>query len=196
MTTEGRITKRAFAWELFKDTVFELEKKENDFQIITVDLVEDVFEHCRLYMYDKHGWEHEQDAGFGKGWDMVRTEFLSTMKRLKNAGYQLVLISKTATGELTSRSGEKITTFRPNVNDKIANVLAGIVDLTARVVADGGERYLSIKTSPYIFGGGRLNFEAEKIPLNYAAFMEALQGAEEPAEKPRRQRKGRVVTNG
>jgi hypothetical protein len=79
---EGRITKRKFAWEVFLDTVVELEKKQNDFKRVCIDLVEDVYEHCRLYTYDKLGIQHEQDAGFGKGWDMVRTEYLSAIKRL------------------------------------------------------------------------------------------------------------------
>lgn len=72
----GRMTKRKLAWENFLDVVSELEKKDNDFERVCIDLVEDLYEHCRLYTYDKLGIEHEQDAGFGKGWDMVRTEFL------------------------------------------------------------------------------------------------------------------------
>jgi len=193
VTQDGRITRRRLAWDMFLEAVTELEKRDNTFQTIVIDLVEDVFEHCRLYMYDKLGIEHEQDAGFGKGWDMVRTEFLSTMKRLKNCGYQLVFISKVVTKEITRKTGEKVTTFTPNVNDKVSNVLAGIVDLTARVVADGDERYLSFKTSPYIFGGSRYNFGVDQISLNRDEFWKILHAAQagktvrakrEPAEKP------------
>ena len=79
---------------MFLDVVAELEKKQNDFKRICLDLVEDLYEHCRLYIYDKLDIQHEQDAGYGKGWDMVRTEFLSTIKRLKNLGYQIIYISK------------------------------------------------------------------------------------------------------
>jgi len=193
VTQDGRITRRRLAWDMFLEAVSELEKRDNTFQTIVIDLVEDVFEHCRLYMYDKLGIEHEQDAGFGKGWDMVRTEFLSTMKRLKNCGYQLVFISKVVTKEITRKTGEKVTTFTPNVNDKVSNVLAGIVDLTARVVADGDERYLSFKTSPYIFGGSRYNFGVDQISLNRDEFWKILHAAQagktvrakrEPVEKP------------
>jgi len=193
VTQDGRITRRRLAWDMFLEAVTELEKRDNTFQTIIIDLVEDVFEHCRLYMYDKLSIEHEQDAGFGKGWDMVRTEFLSTMKRLKNCGYQLVFISKVVSKEITRKTGEKVTTFTPNVNDKVSNVLAGIVDLTARVVADGDDRYLSFKTSPYIFGGSRYNFGVDQIPLNRDEFWKILHAAQagktvrpkrEPVEKP------------
>jgi hypothetical protein len=125
-------------------------------------------------MYDKLGIDHEQDAGFGKGWDMVRTEFLSTMKRFKNCGYQLVFISKVTVSEVTRRNGEKVTVIRPNLNEKIANVLAGLVDITARVVADGDDRYISFKTDPYVFGGSRYNFGVDRINLNKDEFIKTL----------------------
>lgn len=184
VTVEGRLTKRKFAWEVFLEVVAELEKKENTFKIIVIDLVEDIFEHCRLYMYNKLNIEHEQDAGYGKGWDMVRTEFLSTMKRLKNCGYQLVYISKVQVSEITKRNGEKITTIKPNINDKVANVLAGTVDLTARVVADGDNRYLSFKTSPYIFGGSRYNFGVDQIELNKDVFIKTLEKSQMKKDEP------------
>jgi len=182
---EGRLATRIFAWKNFLDVITELEKKQNDFKTVVVDLVEDLWEHCRLYMYDKLGIEHEHDAGYGKGYDMVRTEFLSNMKRLKNCGYQLVYISKLAVSEITQKNGAKITTFKPNINDKVANVLAGTVDLTALVVADGDERYLSFKTSPYIFGGSRYNFGVDRIPLNRDEFIRTLTAAQKGMTAPK-----------
>lgn len=174
ISVEGRITKRRFAWEILQETLLELEKKDNTFKTIVLDLAEDLYEHCRLYMYDKLGIDHEQDAGFGKGWDMVRTEFLSTMKRFKNCGYQVVFISKASVSEVTRRNGEKVTVIKPNLNEKIANVLSGLVDITARVVADGDDRYISFKTDPYVFGGSRYNFGVDRINLNKDEFLKAL----------------------
>jgi len=183
ITQEGRLTKRKFAWEVFIDAVAELEKKNNSFKRIALDLIEDLYEDCRLYMYDKLGIEHEQDAGYGKGWDMVRTEFLSNIKRLKNCGYQLIYISKEVTSEIIKKNGDKITTIKPNIPDKVANVLAGTVDLTARVVADGDNRYLSFKNSPFIFGGGRFNFGVDQIELNKDKFIETLKNVQSPKDK-------------
>src|SRR5690606_24527527 len=53
----------------------------------------------------------------------------------------------------------------------------GTVDLTARVIADGENRYLSLKTSPYIFGGSRYNFGVNQIPLDKEVFIETLKKA-------------------
>lgn len=183
VTLDGRMTKRKMAWDVFLDVVTELEKKQNDFKRIAIDLVEDLYEHCRLYIYNKLGIEHEQDAGYGKGWDMVRTEFLSTIKRLKNIGYQIIYISKEITQEITLKSGSKITTFRPNINEKVANVLAGTVDLTIRAYMDGEQRFLQSEKKETVFGGGRFSFKVDKIPLNKEAFLEALKDAQESVKE-------------
>lgn len=176
---EGRIQKKTFAWQVFLDVITELEKKDNDYKRVCIDLVEDLYEHCRLYTYDRLNIEHEQDAGFGKGWDMVRTEYLSAIKRLKNLGYQIIYISKEVTNEISLKNGAKLTTIKPNIADKIANVLAGTVDITVRAYMKGDERFLQLEKKENIFGGGRFNFKAKEIPLNMKDFIKALEEAQE-----------------
>ena len=174
ITVTGRITNKKFAWEVFKEAISELEKKDNDFKRVALDLVEDLYEDCRLYMYDKNGWEHESDGGYGKGWDMIRTEFLSTMKRLKALGYQIIYISKEVANEVTLKNGTKYTTYRPNVNEKVANVLAGTVDLTVRAYVDGDKRYIQLAKDENVFGGGRFNFTEKRCELDMDSFTKAL----------------------
>lgn len=176
---EGRVQKKKFAWEFFIEVIEELEKKENDFKRVCIDLVEDLYEHCRLYTYDKLGIEHEQDAGFGKGWDMVRTEYLSAIKRLKNLGYQIIYISKEVVKEINLKNGAKLTTINPNINDKVANVLAGTVDLTVRAYMKDEDRFLQLEKKENVFGGGRFNFKVKKIPLDMKEFIKALEEAQE-----------------
>ena len=176
---EGRIKKEQKAWEIFKEVVSELEKKENDFKRVCIDLVEDLYEHCRLYVYDKYGWEHESDGGYGKGYDLVKTEFLSNMKRLKALGYQIIYISKEVATEVTSKTGNKYITYKPNIGDKVANVLAGTVDLTVRAYMKGEERFIQLSKDEDVFGGGRFNFKIKNCKLNMKEFTEALIGAQE-----------------
>lgn len=176
---EGRIKKEQKAWEIFKEVVSELEKKENDFKRVCIDLIEDLYEHCRLYVYDKYNWEHESDGGYGKGYDLVKTEFLSTMKRLKALGYQIIYISKEAVSEVTLKNGNKLTSYKPNIGDKVANVLAGTVDLTIRAYMKGEERFIQLAKDENIFGGGRFNFKVKTCKLDMKDFTEALVGAQE-----------------
>lgn len=167
-TYEGRI--KVLAWDNFKKTIAELEKGDNEFKTIVVDLLEDTYESCRLYMYDKLGITHESDDSF-RAWDKVRTEFLSTIRKLINLDYEnIILIShEDSTKDITKKSGDRITAIKPNIADKVANKVAGMVDIVARVVAeDDGTRTLNFKSDEVIFGGGRLkNISKTQIPLDW-----------------------------
>ena len=182
VTVEGRLTKRQLAWDVFSDAVAELEKKQNDFKTIVVDLLEDTYEACRVYICDRQGWKHESDDSF-RAWDMVTSEFLNTIKRLVDLDYEnIILIShEDRSRDLTRKSGDKISSIRPNLREKVANKVAGMVDLVARIVADDNDRVLSFKTSEVIFGGGRLTVRNKEIPLDYEAFCEVYEEANQRA---------------
>ena len=180
VTTEGRLTKTTLAWATLKDVLLELEKKDNDFKTIVIDLVEDTYEHCRVYCYDKLGIEHESDNSF-KAWDFVRNEFLGTIKRFMNLDYEnIILISHEDTSkDITKRSGDKITAIRPNITEKISLKLAGMVDIVARIVVEDGKRSISFKSDNVVFGGGRLKISTTEIPLDYDALMDVYENSTE-----------------
>lgn len=183
---EGRLEKRTLAWDVFKDVMAELEKKQNDYRTIVVDLVEDTYESCRLWCYEKLGIEHESDNSF-KAWDYVRTEFLSTMRKLMTLDYDVILLShEDTTKDITKKSGDKITSIKPNINEKVANKLAGMVDIVGRIVKnDDDSRVISFKTSDVVFGGSRIRITAPEIECNYEslASMIGLKGKATPPKE-------------
>lgn len=186
VTTEGRITKRKFAWEIFKEAISDLEKG-SDFETIVVDLLEDTYEHCRLYMYNELGITHESDDSF-RAWDKVRTEYLSNIKRLLNLDYNIILISHEDTSkDLTKKGGDKVTAIMPNLNEKASKKIAGMVDLVARLVVDGDKRTLNFKSDEVVFGGGRLQgVKTTEIPLSWDALCEVYDEAiGKVADKPK-----------
>ena len=169
-TMEGR--QKKLAWEVFKEAIDELEVG-SDFKTVVVDLLEDTYESCRLYMYKQMGISHESDDSF-RAWDKVRTEFLSTFRRLLNLPYNIILIShEDMSKDITKRSGDKITAIKPNIQDKIANKIAGMVDIVCRVVVEDDGRYLSFKSDAVVFGGGRITGHGKTtIPLTWDAIEE------------------------
>lgn len=171
VTTTGRITKRKYAWEVFTEAISKLEKG-SDFKTIVVDLLEDEYDYCRVYMCDKKGWEHESDDSF-KAYDIVRSEFLRTIKRLLNLPYNIVLISHEDTSRDIMTKDKKITAITPNLQEKLRNKIAGMVDLVCRVVVESdGTRKLTFKSNEVIFGGGRLQgVKTTECPLNWDSLM-------------------------
>ena len=183
-TMEGR--QKKLAWEVFKEAINDLEAG-SDFETILVDLLEDTYESCRLYMYKQMGITHESDDSF-RAWDKVRTEFLSTIRRLMNLPYNIILIShEDMSKDITKRSGDKITAIKPNIQDKIANKIAGMVDIVCRVLVEDDGRYLSFKSDAVVFGGGRITGHGKtQIPLTWDAIEEfyATVNGQEAAKQP------------
>ena len=102
-----------------------------------------------------------------------------------NLDYEnIILISHEDTSrDFTKKTGDKISAIKPNIQDKAANKVAGMVDIVARVVAEDDNRTLSFKNSEVVFGGGRLTVNERAIPLNYDAFLAVYDEANKNAVK-------------
>lgn len=166
VTVNGRITTRKMGWDVLKGEIEQLETGSK-YKTIVVDLVEDTYEMCRVAMYKKLGITHESDDSF-RAWDKIRTEYLSTMRRLMNLPYDIILIShEDKSKDITKKSGENITAIKPNLNEKVANKLAGMTALVGRAVSDNGNYTLQIKPDEMTFGGGRLGVNNIVVPLDW-----------------------------
>ena len=179
---EGRIRKEVSPWEVFENVIDELEeqyaKGSLTFKSVAIDLIEDVYECCRHQVYSENGWTHESDGSYGKGYDLVKTRFTRSIKRLKSIGLQLIYISKEIKETIQEKNGVSYNTFRPNIQEKVANMLTGTVDLTVRAYMVGEDRYINLQKNDREFGGGRYNFDVKTCSLDIKDFLEALKTAQ------------------
>ena len=94
----------------------------------------------------------------------------------------IILISHEDTSkDITKRGGDKITAIKPNLQEKAANKVAGMVDMVARIIADDNKRTLSFKSDEVVFGGGRLTTSVNEIDLDYDTFLEVYEEANKTA---------------
>lgn len=179
VTMEGRLKKTKRAWETFKEIVSELEVKQNTFKTIIVDLLDDLYNYASEYICDEEGVDHISDLQWGKGYSLLQNEFLGVLKRLINCDYEnIILIShEDSTKNFTNRQGASTTTFKPVIPEKIANKVAGMVDMVARTVVKDDVYLLSFKADELTFGGTRLKVKGEEIPQDYNALMEVYKNA-------------------
>ena len=68
---------------------------------------------------------------------------------------------------------KKITAITPNLQEKLRNKIAGMVDLVCRVVVESdGTRKLQFKSNEVVFGGGRLQgVKSTECPLDWNSLM-------------------------
>ena len=180
VTMTGRMKTEKSAWENFLSVIEELETdKTAGYKYVCLDLVEDLRDHCRTYVCGKLKIPHESDSAYSKAWDMVTMEFGQAIKRIKAAGYKIIMISKEVAKEVNEKSGAKYTTFSPNLPEKAANILAGMVKLSVRAyVDDKGKRYFNLEPNPHWFGGGRFAFKVDRCELSVSALLKAINDAE------------------
>ena len=108
----------------------------------------------------------------------------------------IILISHEDTSkDITKSNQDKITAIRPNIQEKIANKLAGMVDIVGRAIIDkDGERKLSFESDELIFGGGRISTLSNEIPLSYGDFVNIYKNANKKIKEGKE--KEQVKSNG
>lgn len=158
-------------WRVFTDAIDDLARGNHSFKTVVVDLVEDTFEHCRVDSCKNMGIEHESDNNF-KAWDYVSLHFLDAMKKLTTLDMNVVLLSHADTREIIRRGGDKITITRPNIRDRVANKLAGMVDIVTYLDKNDKGRQLILRSNDGLFSGGRLMLKQDKIECTYDAIAQ------------------------
>lgn len=191
----GNAVKVTHAWDIFKNAIEWLETKPGNYRTVVVDLFEDTRRFCRKALYKKLNIEHEHDAGFGKGYDMVETELMSTWMRLLNLDYEyIILIShEDLSTNINTTAGAQITYIAPKLPNKLATTVWGRVTATGRVINNGKRRYISFDTDGASFGGAHVTLYKKEVPLTYEGVLEAFgisnnPTTEAPAEAPTRRR--------
>ena len=183
ITRTGNAVKVTDAWDVFKNAIEWLETKPGNYRTVVVDLVEDTRRFCRKAIYKKLGIEHEHDAGFGKGYDMVETELLSTWMRLLNLDYEYIILlsHEDSSKNINTTAGASVTCISPNgLPEKLANTLWGRVTAVGRVINNGKRRYISFAVDGVTFGDAHVKLNKLEVPLSYEGVMDAF-GIETPA---------------
>lgn len=169
----------------------EIAQGNHNFETLVVDTVDNSWELCRQRLREKRRIEHETDLGYGRGWDMVQSEFHRVLTKLSHLPYGLILISHSTVKEVTTRTGSyhKIV---PSLSDRPRKLVLGMAslilyaDLEATTGTDGQplvKRVLRTQPSLLYEAGSRVPFLPPTIDLNFPAFNAAFEAAIEMRKK-------------
>lgn len=182
VTYTGNVDHRTSAWEYFIEAVDMLEREQKNParpKTVIVDVLDQVFASCQEHILKTAKLTHESDAGFGKGYALVRRPFIQQIKRLLLLDYEnIILIShEDDSSNVTNRDGSQLTKFKTTLPDAVANAISSLVKVIARVHLENGERKLTFPKDSLLFGGIRLQFAKPTIPLSYTQFIQAYDTA-------------------
>lgn len=180
-----------FTWEQAKR---EFGRDLSKYETIVVDLTEDLFKWCESEFCKKNNIAHVGDLGYGKGYDLSRTEFILEINKLLSfEDKNVILIMHGSTTTQKDKRGVEYNkyTFSSRIPDKVADQIEGRVRYFLRAFAlteegEGGKlvtnRYLSLQPDGTVeFGicrGLDLNKVPRNIPLDWDEFYAVVTNPE------------------
>lgn len=182
------------AWEDFVTIIKELLQDKHTYKTIVIDLVEDLYQYCRDYYLKQLKIVHEADLGYGKGYDIIRNNFLIALRILCNSKYNIVLCSHEQEVSIKDRVGRETTVFKPNLNDKVSTKVSGMVELTGRLYSEtetdesGNEvekRTLFFGSSSDMFTGNKIkSLKVDRILMSETkGYTNLVNAIKEPSKK-------------
>jgi len=161
-------------WPQFLDCCRELVTSEHDFSMLAIDIIDNLWDWCSEYILAQHRVEHISDLPFGKGYTLVRDEFLKPIKYLGQTGMGLLFIShsKIVEKELGVRKITYTTSTMPNT---AAKTIHGLCDYIFYFHTDiEGHRLIRTKGTELINAGDRSGKLPELMPIDADNLIKVL----------------------
>ena len=117
------------SWQDFLEAGAEFISGKHMFKVATIDTIDRLHKLCAEHIMKLKNITHPQDLEFGKGYDMIKDEFIRPLTKLALSKYGLIMISHVKDVEITSRTrkfNKNIPTLQSYVWELI-NALSGIV---------------------------------------------------------------------
>lgn len=176
-------------WSDYKLVLRQLEKPEarEKFETIIIDTVSIAWDLCEQFICAQNSVQKIADIPWGGGYTAAKKEFESSLRKITQMGYGVVLIAHNATRIEKTADGSEIEIIFPELPKRAAEICNGIVDIIGYIgteYKDGvAYRYLYTRETPTLFAGSRFKYLAPKIPFGYQEFVDAIAEAIEKSEQ-------------
>lgn len=144
-------------WEDLKDVISEL-KKTSRYKTVVLDTYARAYELCMDYVCKEMDIDHPTDAGYGKGWDYLRREFVTQIGQLTVSNRGVILLCHATEKDIEQPDGTVKTMTAPDCSKQAMALLNREVDLYAYYYyGQNGKRYIRVKATDDVVAGNRIN---------------------------------------
>lgn len=185
----GIIAQDIMKWADVKMVLRQLEKPEakEKFDTIIFDTIPIAWEYVENYVCSQNGVTKISEISWGQGYAQSKKEFESTLRRITQLGYGVVLLSHSSSRIEKQADGSEVEIISPDLPKRAAEVCNGIVDLIGYIgteFKDGkATRWLYTRETPTLFAGSRFKYMEPKIPFSYEELVKAVNDAITKAEE-------------
>lgn len=185
-------------WTDFKAVLRQLEKPEAKemYENIIIDTLDIAADLCAKYVASQEGVQTIADIGFGKGFQKFELEFDSSLRKLMQLGYGVIMISHSTDKTFTDENGIEYNKIVPTLDKratKISTRMADIIGYSRSVVnpeTDQEEVRLFVRGTNRFVAGSRFPDIPEvgytfpsSIPFSYEDLVGTIHDAVEAMEK-------------
>jgi hypothetical protein len=161
-------------WEDFLEVGQLLVKGGHAFKTLVVDTVDLAWRMCQIHVCKKYGIDHQSDLAYGKGSDIIKSNWLGFWNRINQLGFPLVFISHAREREIKTKN-QSITYMDCTLPSTASAIVCGMVDFIFYVYSkEDGTRVIRTKPTKYINAGDRSGKLPEVMELDYAKIQEEL----------------------
>lgn len=176
-------------WSDMKQVCRQLEKPEvrERFSTVIIDTVPIAYDYVEQYVCAQNGVSKISDIPWGGGFSQAKKEFESTLRKITQLGYGLVLIAHSASRIEKDANGSEVEIISPDLPKRAAEICNGLVDIIGYIgtefVNGENKRWLYTRETPTLFAGSRFKYMPPKIPFGYDELVKGINEAIDKAEK-------------
>lgn len=168
---------------------------KHDYEALCIDTIDALHKLCSNYVLGKQSVIHASDLEWGKGWDMIKTEFMRPLNKLAVSPYGLILISHSRMVEIQNRTS-KVTKAVPTLQANIWYTVEAFVDIIiyfhSEESEEGEKRLLRTKPSEKWVAGDRtkrlLNADPIEVKVNENNWLKLEQAFTDNVEQREQQK--------
>lgn len=176
-------------WSDFKQVLRQLEQPaaKEVFETIVIDTISIAYDLCEQFICAQNSVQKIGDIPYGAGYSACKKEFETSLRKITQMGYGLVLIAHSASRVEKTADGSEIEIISPELPKRAAEICNGLVDILGYIGTEynNGEsqQYLYTRETPTLFAGSRFKYLAPKIKFGYNELVKAIGEAIDEAER-------------
>lgn len=174
------------SWSEMRQVYRELKKTEvrNTYKVLIVDTIDLAAKYCTKYICNQQDIDELGTLPYGKGYNLMRSEFEDVFNGLTQMGYAVFFISHAQDTVFTRPDGTEYTKIIPSLSPaKVNAIIENMADIYgyAHVIkGENGEskRVLTLRSpDDSIACGCRFRYIDPEVPLSYEGLTDALSKA-------------------
>ena len=168
-------------WAEFKQVLIQLnnEAAKEKYETIIIDTADIAYDYCTKYVCNQNDVDTVADIPYGKGYSLISSEFDSSLRKILQMNYGLVIISHSTDKTFKDEKGIEFNKIVPTLDKRANNIVSRLCDIIGYARAfekpDGSiTTKLFMRGTPRFEAGSRFKYTPTHIDFSYKNLVNAI----------------------